>query len=193
MQRLIVEKVFHSLSKISNFNCNQIEDQLLLYIPGKGGVGKNRVVHAIEMGCALLSQNSDLVITAPTGAAADNIGGSTIHTSLAIGIRNRHGKSNAISNLWTARCIMIVDEISIVELEMLSNMRKQLAKARGLSNFSTAVFGGLPIIIVMGDFYQFPPIAGRPLWGEPQTDENHNRKTLWLSFSLVITLTQQMP
>ncbi len=57
---------------------------------------------------------------------------------------------------------MIVDEKSMVELEMLSNMGKQLAKARSLSNSSTAVFGDLPIIIVMGDFYQFPPIVGRP-------------------------------
>ncbi len=99
MQRLIVEKVFHSLSQISNFNCDWIEDHLLLYIRVEGGVGKSRAVHAIEMGCALLSQNSDLVITAPTDATADNIGGNTIHTSLAIGVRNRHKKSNTIFNL----------------------------------------------------------------------------------------------
>ncbi len=58
---------------------------------------------------------------------------------------------------------MIVDELSMVKMEMLSNMGKQLAKARGFSNFSTAVLGGLPIVIVMGDFYQFLPIAGQPL------------------------------
>ncbi len=124
MQRLIVEKVFHCLGKISDFNCDWIEDQLLLYIRGQGGVGKSRVVYAIEMEYTLLSQNSDLVITAPTNTVADNIGGSTIHTSLAISVRDRHGKSNIISNLWIARYIMIVDEISIIELEMLSKMGK---------------------------------------------------------------------
>ncbi len=41
----------------------------------------------------------------------------------------------------------------MVEMEMLSNIGKQLAKACGLSNSSPAVFGGLPIVIVMGDFY----------------------------------------
>ena len=54
----------------------------------------------------------------------------------------------------------------MVKLEMLSNMGKQLAKARGLSNFNMAVFGGLLIVIVMENFYQFPPIAGRLFWGE---------------------------
>ncbi len=124
MQRLIVEKVFYNLRNIPNFNCDRIEDQLLLNICGEGGVGSSRVVHAIELGYILLSRDSDLVIIAPIGAAADNIGGSTIYTSLAIGVRNRNGKSNTISNLWTARCIMIMDEISMVELEMLSNMGK---------------------------------------------------------------------
>lgn len=62
---------------------------------------------------------------------------------------------------------MIVDKISIVELEMSSNMGKQLAKARSLSNSSTAVFEGLPIVIVMGDLYQLSLIAGRSFWGEP--------------------------
>ncbi len=62
---------------------------------------------------------------------------------------------------------MIVDEINMAKLEILSNMRKQLAKACGFSNFSMAVFRDLPIIIVLGDFYQFPPIAGCLLWGKP--------------------------
>lgn len=56
---------------------------------------------------------------------------------------------------------MIMDELSMVEIEMFLNMGKQLAKARGLLNSSSAVFCGLPFVIVMGDFYQFLPIAGR--------------------------------
>ena len=72
----------------------------MLYIYDEGGVGKSRIVYATELGCVLLLCNSDLVITILMGVVADNIGGRTIHTSLAIGIRNRHGKLNTISNLW---------------------------------------------------------------------------------------------
>lgn len=99
IQRLIVENVFYNLRNIPNFNCDRIEDQLLLYIRGKGGIGKSRVVYAIELECIFLSRDSDLLITTPIGAATDNISGSTILTSLAIGVKNRNGKSNTISNL----------------------------------------------------------------------------------------------
>lgn len=73
---------------------------------------------------------------------------------------------------------MIVDEISMVKLEILSNMKKQLAKACSLSNSSMAVFKGLFIIIIIGNFYQFLLITDCPLWGKPQTDKDHNSKIL---------------
>lgn len=44
----------------------------------------------------------------------------------------------------------------------------------------------------MGNFYQFLPIASCPLLGKFLINNNHNSKTLWLSFFSVITLTQQM-
>ena len=61
---------------------------------------------------------------------------------------------------------MIVNKIGIIKLEMLSNIRKQFIKACGLSNSSIAVFEGLPIVIVIGDFYLFLFIAGHLLWGK---------------------------
>lgn len=60
---------------------------MLFYICYKDGVRKNSVVHAIEMGYVFLLQNFDLVITTPVSAAADNIGGSTIHIYLAISVK----------------------------------------------------------------------------------------------------------
>ena len=73
---------------------------------------------------------------------------------------------------------MIVDEISMVKLDKLSNIVKQLAKSRGLSSSSMAVFENLSIIIVMRNFYQFPPIASRFFWNKSQTNKDHNSKTL---------------
>ncbi len=124
MQRLIVEKVFHNLGNTPKFYIDQIADQLLFYICGESEIGKSRVLYIIELRCNLLLRDSDLVITTSIGLVADNIGGSTIHTSLVIGIRNKHGKSNILSSLWTARYIMIVDKLNMVKIEMLSNVGK---------------------------------------------------------------------
>lgn len=99
MQRRIVEKDFHSLNKIPNFNFGWIKDQMLLYIRSKSGIGKNKIINAIELGCFFLLQNFDFIITTPTDTRTDNISSSTIYISLVIGIKNRHRKSNMIFNL----------------------------------------------------------------------------------------------
>ena len=39
---------------------------------------------------------------------------------------------------------------------------------------------------------QFSPVVGQPVWGEPQSYDDHYGKMLWESFESVITLTQQM-
>lgn len=140
---------------------------MLLNIYSKSRVKKIKVVHAIELGYIILLQNSDLIIIATTGTTADNIGGSTIHTSLTIDVKNRHRTLNAISNLWTTQDIMIVDKINMVKLEILSKMGKQLVKAHDFSNSSRAVFYKLLIVIIMRDVYQFFSIIRRPLWGKP--------------------------
>ena len=56
------------------------------------------------------------------GVATDNFGGSIIHISLAIYIKNKHKKSSLLSSLWTMQYILIVNEISMVELDILSNI-----------------------------------------------------------------------
>jgi hypothetical protein len=59
---------------------------------------------------------------APTGAAANNIGGNTYHTSLGILI-NRSQTSMATSRvgkLWSHKIIMLIDEVSMMDLGMIS-------------------------------------------------------------------------
>jgi hypothetical protein len=55
-------------------------------------------------------------------------------------------------------------------------------------------FSGLPIVILMGDFFQFPPVRGPPLWKNPRyaNDEDAVGKLLWHRFQNVIILDEQM-
>src|SRR5436189_146711 len=90
--------------------------------------------------------------------------------------------------------IMIVDEVSMIDLSMLSIINNQCKIAKSLNRESPDLFGGLPIVIFMGDFYQFPPVKGPPLWKEPRVgnDEDTNGRMIWHQFTNVIILDQQM-
>ena len=91
LQRLVVEEVLDHAIAGKGQPCTCREDQLFLYVKGKGGVGKSRVIKALQLGYSMLERSRELAIIAPTGAAANNIDGSTIHTALSI---NKDGKGS---------------------------------------------------------------------------------------------------
>ena len=63
------------------------------------------------------------------------------------------------------------------------------SKQRGLT-----VFGGLPIVIFLGDFNQFTPVGEHAVWRQ---DIFYNqvlqaRKSIWNQFNKVVLLIEQM-
>ncbi len=97
LQCLIVKRILDYAIKFKRKMFLDSGEQLLIYIRGKGGVGKSRVVKAIEMGFILLSRRKKLVISAPTSSAANGIGGNTVHTVLGVNNqaeKNYQAKSN---------------------------------------------------------------------------------------------------
>lgn len=141
--------------------CRHKSEQLLLYVQGEGGVGKSRIVKAIHLGFSFLKRQTELLIAAPTGAAAANIGGATIHGALSID--DRIQKKRMAKGPWQNCLALIMDEISMVSLKLLSTVDMRLSQAKGKTHNDTAVLGGFALIIVMGDFYQFLPLVGRSL------------------------------
>ena len=79
-----------------------------------------------------------------------------------------------------------------MSLKFLATVDAQLSLAKEKPDTNTAVFGGLAIVILMGDFYQFPPAVGRLLWKKAITTNKLHGKAIWNHFTLVIILTQQM-
>src|SRR5436305_13912462 len=115
---------------------------------------------------------------APTGAAADNICGNTYHSALGISLAKKQklSVSSRIMRLWAKKMIMIIDEVSMMDLSMLSTINNQCKIAKSLDRNSPDLFGGLPVVIFIGDFYQFPPVREPALWKEPRegNDEDVN-------------------
>ncbi len=80
----------------------------------------------------------------------------------------------------------------MVFLKLLLTVDMHLSQAKGKTNNNIAVLSGLALVIVMGDFYQFPLVVGRSLWTHFVTSKEIHDKGIWNQFTLVITLTEQM-
>lgn len=80
----------------------------------------------------------------------------------------------------------------MVQLKLLAKMDNQLRKTRGAIVSSIALFSGLPLIILMGDFYQFAPTNNRLLWDRPYSEEETHGKVLWDNFQVVLSFIKQM-
>lgn len=132
-----------------------------LFITGKGGSGKTtflkRIIPALK----------NAVVVAPTGIAAVNAGGQTIHSFFRIGMQpyipeirkgafmdNGEYKFNGGSEKILQNIkYLIIDEISMVRPDLLDNVADILRHARGDKD----PFGGVKLIMV-GDLFQLPPV-----------------------------------
>jgi hypothetical protein len=62
------------------------QEQTLLYIRGKGGVGKSQVIKGIEAGIDLIYHKHEVILMALIGTVADQIGENTCYTSFGISL-----------------------------------------------------------------------------------------------------------
>ena len=171
-------------------------EQLLMVVHGEGGTGKSKVIELVTKRFELCDVPTWLKKGAFTGIAAALIGGNTLHTLAQISLQGRNPSARArrmLALFWATVRYLIIDEISMVSAEFFDKLTRILADARGGS--ANAPFGGLNVIL-LGDFHQFPPVAGTPLyWTNSETREGDERRTgraLYEQFTTVVLLKQQM-
>jgi len=186
-------------TNIININTNELSNEQKyayykfingenLFITGPGGTGKTRLIkHLVEHA---KSVNKKIQVCAMTGCATILLqcNARTLHSwsgiKLAKGpktkviesvLRNRNA-----AKAWRSAKILIIDEIS-----MLSKKIFEIIEEIGrLTRKSSLPFGGLQVILV-GDFFQLPPIGSddepdteqfcfeSPIWNTVFKSENH--------------------
>ncbi len=124
-----------------------------LFITGKAGAGKSTLLS--------IFRNTTIkhpVLLAPTGVAAMNINGSTIHKffRFPINVNKENVRSIRITNvdLYKSISMIVIDEISMVRADILDCIDIFLRKFRK----NNSPFGGVQMVFV-GDLYQLPPIV----------------------------------
>lgn len=151
--------------------------QLLMYVGGVGGTGKSHVVNSILRLFSLLGKRNNILVAAPTGAAAILIGGHTIH-SLTM-LPDGPGRDfQELSRIWEDVDYLILDEVSMIGGKLMSQINARIMRARAQDERNSDLpFGGLNVIFT-GDFGQLRPVKDPSLYSHSLV-ENPALDTCW--------------
>lgn len=126
----------------------------VVLLTGRAGTGKSWFIRRLIEE----DQHRPQVVLAPTGLAAMNIGGQTVHSFFGFPPRPLLGFKEKPNWFFTqnARRLsrIVIDEISMLRADTLDAMDAHLRAAKK----SVKPFGGVQMLLV-GDFYQLPPVV----------------------------------
>lgn len=146
-----------------------------IFLTGKAGTGKTTFLKSLRT-----ITHKSFIVVAPTGIAALNAGGTTIHSQflLPFGMfvpgRNTSAEFSQSNNFYTADILakkhplnrvrkqvlrsidlLVIDEVSMLRADLLDAIDYRLKAARG--NFRQS-FGGVQLLLI-GDLFQLPPVV----------------------------------
>lgn len=127
-----------------------------LFLTGKAGTGKSTLLNLFRQ-----TTRKKIAVLAPTGVAALNVQGQTIHSFFGFPPRiitaqeTRHKTSRKdLLRLYKNLQVLVIDEISMVRADVLDGIDRFLRVNR--ENYRP--FGGVQVVMV-GDLFQLPPVV----------------------------------
>ncbi len=160
-----MSSINHELELANDFvrstDCN-------IFLTGKAGTGKTTFLHNLERDLA-----KQMIITAPTGVAAINAGGVTLHSFFQLPFgpfvpgseayersqQHRFRFSREKKKIIQSLDLLVIDEISMVRADLLDAVDEALRHHR----YNNQPFGGVQMLMI-GDLHQLAPVARRNEW-----------------------------
>ena len=139
-----------------------------IFLTGKAGTGKTTFLRRLKEDCS-----KQMVVVAPTGVAAINAEGVTIHSlfqlppqlflptdearrQLFSEMQMRANKQRVLRNLE----LLVIDEVSMVRADLLDTIDAVL---RHYKHRPTIPFGGVQLLVI-GDLFQLSPVVREEEW-----------------------------
>ena len=151
-----------------------------IFLTGKAGTGKTTFLKSLGK----LTHKS-LIVVAPTGIAALNAGGVTIHSQFLLppvtflpdrtlpedfseggkfinqnALARKHPLNSVRKQVLRSIDLLVIDEVSMLRADLLDAIDYRMKAARG--NFRQS-FGGAQVLFI-GDLYQLPPVVKNEEW-----------------------------
>jgi hypothetical protein len=149
---------------------------LFAFMSGQGGVGKSEVLKILKLWCDVTFGKTagdfgSCVVCAPTGMSAFNIKGNTWQKAFkksayekkitAVGDVEQ-GSVTALRAAFKGVQLIIIDEISLINLEQLWEINVKLKIACDDASRQEMLFGGFHVLLT-GDKFQLPPVGGHSM------------------------------
>lgn len=124
----------------------------IVFVTGSAGTGKSILIRYLRK---VLKKH--MVVVAPTGVAALNVDGVTIHSFFYLPPKIHEDEDIKLLSdrkLYQKLELLIIDEVSMVRCDLMDSIDKFLKKNRS----SDEPFGGVQLLLI-GDLYQLPPVV----------------------------------
>jgi ATP-dependent DNA helicase PIF1 len=155
----MIEKEPIHLSKEYQYTLDLLEKtNQSMFITGRAGTGKSTLLQLFRD-----TTQKRAVVLAPTGVAALNVKGQTIHSFFGFPgkpLQKSDIRRRRYRKIFEKLQVLIIDEISMVRADMLDNIDYFLRLNRHINQ----PFGGVQVVF-FGDLFQLPPVVA--------TEEEH--------------------
>jgi hypothetical protein len=145
-----------------------------VFLTGKAGTGKTTFLRNLRQ-----YTHKSFIVVAPTGIAALNAGGVTIHAQFmlppltfvpdaklpvtnnlnvmnSLELARKNPLNSARRQVLRAIDLLVIDEVSMLRADLLDAIDYRLRATRGIQQ----PFGGMQVLFI-GDLFQLPPVIGR--------------------------------
>ncbi len=148
-----------------------------IFLTGKAGTGKTTFLRELRK-----RTHKSFIVVAPTGIAALNAAGVTIHSQFLFPLGSfipggqadlpggpffnrhhlarKHALNQARKKVLRSIDLLVIDEVSMLRADLLDAIDSRLRSARGRYR---EPFGGVQLLLI-GDLFQLPPVVKEEEW-----------------------------